>query len=178
MKRESEVVGLPVINKLDGSKIATIKKVIYSKNKFRILAFLVEESSFFKEAKIIEYKNIDKIGIDAVMVSSRNIIIKADTIPEIDTLLKNKQEIMGEQVLTENGESIGWIQDIVFDHDSGKIFGFMLTDGIIQDIKDGRNVLPYIKGIKFGDEALIIDDNIKGQFDRNKENFKKLLELE
>jgi len=177
VSKGSEFIGLPVINKKDGNRIALIKDIIYSKKKFRVLAFLVNERTFFKDAKVIKFKNIDAFGKDALMVKNKLVIEEAGSIPEIEKYLKDKNKVIDEEVLTEDGESLGLIQDTIIEEDKGKILGFILTDGIIEDIKEGRNVLPYIKGISFGEDKLIISNNIKEQFDKNKKDFKKLLGL-
>lgn len=177
MKREKDIISLPILNKNEGKKIATIKEVIYSKTKFKILAFLVVEGNLFSHTKVISFKNIDCIGKDAVMVKNDLIVDEAETYPELKELMNEKRKIIGAEVLTEDGESLGVISDTVFDENSGKIYGFVLSNGVFQDIKNGRDILPYIRGITFGEEVLIVPNNIRDTFDKNKECFKKLLEL-
>lgn len=177
MKKASEFIGLPIISKASGKKIAIVKDLVFSRRKFRILALVTFEGSVFKEARIIRYRNIISIGKDAIIVRKENVIESAAAIPEIYQLMKERKKIIGEDVITEDGENIGIIKDIVVDEESGKVLGFILSDGLIQDIMDGRNVLPYIYGITFGKDALLISNEIKMEFDKNKEYFKKLLEL-
>ncbi|WP_427339133.1 PRC-barrel domain-containing protein [Caloranaerobacter sp. DY30410] len=178
MKKASEIIGLPVMTKVSGKKIAVIKDLVFSRKKFRILALMTYEGSVFKEAKIIKYKNVISIGKDVIIVDKENVIESAADIPDIFQLIKERKKIIGEDVITEAGENIGIIKDIIIDEDNGKVLGFILSDGLIQDIMDGRNILPYIYGITFGEDALIISNEIKTEFDKSKEYFKKLLELE
>lgn len=177
MKREKDIKSIPVIDAKKGVKLASVRDVIYSRTKFRILAFLISEGGFFSSARIIRFKEIDSFGEDAIMVKNKEVIEDAETIPEIKTLIKEKRQIIGEEVLSESGENIGVIRDTVFDEESGKILGFIITNGVFDDIKEGRFVLPYIKGIKFGEEAMIVPNQIRGQVEKNKETFKKLLEF-
>lgn len=178
MKREKDVISLPIMDKTQGNKVATVRDVIYSRKKFRILGFLVAEGSLFAHRKIIKFKNIESIGNDAIIIKSNRVLEDLHVIPEIEQLLKEKRRIIGEEVLTDNGDSIGIVYDTVFDENTGKVLGFILTDGIFQDLKEGRNVLPYIKGITFGDNALIVPNEITNQFEKNKDIFKKLLEFQ
>lgn len=177
MKREKDIMSIPILDKKNGARIAYVKDIIYSKTKFRILAFLVSEKGFFTTAKIIRFKEIDSFGENAIMVKNKNVIEDAEVIPEIKTLIKEKRKIIGEEVITEDGEDIGIIRDTIFDEESGKVVGFIITNGVFDDIREGRIVLPYIKGIKFGEEALIVPNQIRGQVEKNKETFKKLLEF-
>ncbi len=177
MKKEKDIINVPVLDKTNGKKIASVKDIIYSKTKFRIIAFLVSEKGIFTSPKIIKFKEIDSFGEDVVMVNGKTVIEDAEVIPEITSLLKEKRKIIGEGVLSEDGEDIGIIRDTVFDEESGKVLGFIITNGVFDDMREGRFVLPYIKGIKFGEDVLIVPNQIKGQVEKNKETFKKLLEL-
>ncbi|WP_352418534.1 PRC-barrel domain-containing protein [Proteiniborus sp.] len=176
MRKVSELIGIPVVCKKSGARIASVKEAIFSKKKYRIMGFVVSEGSIFREAKIIQLNNIVFIGKDALIVKNENVIETCSTLPELNQLL-NEKKIVEEEVLTEEGESLGHIKDILIDEEKGKIIGFILTDGLIQDIKEGRNVLPYTTGIVFGENSVIVSNETKSLFDRYKEDYKKLLEL-
>ncbi|MTI70805.1 MAG: hypothetical protein FH751_11205 [Firmicutes bacterium] len=176
MKKASRLLDLYVLSKKTGEKIASIKEVIYSKHKQRILGFIVKENNIFKGNKIIRFKNIKAFG-DVLMVKDEKSIEKTESIPEIFNIIKEGNNVIGEEVLCEDGESLGYIKDIIYEEKKGKILAFLLTDGVIQDVIDGRNILPNINGIKFLDKSLVIDKKIKDDFTKNKEEFKKLLEL-
>ncbi len=176
MRKASELIGLPVVSKKNGSKIATVKEVIYSKKKYRVIGFLVSEGNIFREAKIIRFNNIVSIGKDALIVKNKAVIEKFSMLPEMNQLI-NEKKLIEEEILTEDGESLGHVRDILIDGEKGKIVGFILTDGLIQDLKEGRNVLPYTAGISFGESSIIITNETKEIFYRYKEDYKKLLEL-
>jgi len=177
VRKESDLIGLPILSKVDGNKIATVKSLIYSKKRVRILALLVSEGGLFKDAKIIKFNAIDSIGKDIITVKNNRTIEKASVIPEINDIINKQKKIIDEEVITENGESLGLVKDTLIDETNGKIIGFILTDGLIQDIKEGRNVLLYKKGITFGKDALVISEKLKYEFDKYQEDYKKLLEL-
>ncbi len=176
LRRESELIGLPVISKKTGKKFATIKDIIYSKKKYKVLGFVLSEGNIFREAKIIQFCNIDSIGKDALIVENENVVEKSSQLPEINQLIAEKK-IIEDEILTEDGESLGHVKDIIVDAEGGKIIGFILTDGFIQDLKEGRNVLPYTTETIFGENSIIISNETKNLFDRYKEDYKKLLEL-
>ncbi|SDY46237.1 Uncharacterized protein YrrD, contains PRC-barrel domain [Proteiniborus ethanoligenes] len=176
MKKESELIGLPVVCKKNGSKLGTIKEIIYSRKKYRVLGFIIKEGRIFKDIKIIQFQNIDSIGKDAVIIKNEAVIEKANSLPEIKELLKDKK-LTEEEVLTESGESIGHVKDILIDRHKGKIIGFILTDGLFQDLKEGRNVLLYSREIFFGESSIIISNKDRELFYKYKNDYKKLLEL-
>ena len=178
MNKISEIIGLPIVNEKKGEKLGSIRDIIYSKNKFKIMAFLLSEGNLFTNPKIITYKNINFIGEDAVVVKDNLVIEDGNNIPNIKELLEKDLKIVGYEVRTDDGENLGIIHDIIFDNKTGRLLGFIITNGIYEDIKEGRSILPYLKKFTFGIETLIIPRDFKNEFDKNKETFKKLLELE
>lgn len=178
MIKGSDILGLPVINKKNGEKIAEVKSVLYSKKKFRAMAFLLNGKGLFKEPEIVRYNDIESIGKDAIIVKDKRLVEKSKKIPEVHEIILDDKSIIGMEIIAEDGESIGFIHDVVLDDKKGKILGFILTDGVIQDIMDGRCFLPYMHGINLGKDTLLINSKIKENFIKNKEEYKKFLELE
>lgn len=176
MRKASDLIGLPVISKETGKKIATIKEIIYSEKKNKVVGFLVNEGGFFREAKLIQFNNVDSIGKDALIIENENLVEKSSFLPEINQLI-NEKKIAEDEILTEDGESIGHIRDIIIDVGNGTVLGFILTEGLIQDLKEGRNVLPYNIETIFGENSIIISNETKVLFDIYKEDYKKLLEF-
>ncbi|KNF09888.1 PRC-barrel domain-containing protein [Gottschalkia purinilytica] len=177
MIKQSEIIGLPVLSK-NGEKVGLVREVIYSKKRFRVLGLLISDKSIFKDAEIIKFCSIKSIGKDAVFVEDCKVVEKSSSDIEISSIImSDNKSIIEEEVLTEDGESLGHIKDILLDENKGKIMGFILTDGFIDDIKDGRNVLPNDLGITFGEDVLIVNDELKDKFYKYKNEYKKLLEL-
>lgn len=176
MRKESELIGLPVISKETGKKIATIREIIYSEKKNKVVGILVSEGNIFREARLIQFNNVDSIGKDALIIENENLVEKSSLLPEINQLI-NEKKITEDEILTEDGESLGHVRDIIIDVENGTVVGFILTDGLIQDLKEGRNVLPYSIETIFGENSIIISNEVKTLFDIYKEDYKKLLEL-
>ncbi|MBS4540047.1 PRC-barrel domain-containing protein [Clostridium sp. D2Q-11] len=178
MKRTKKIMRFDIIDNQTGDKLGTVKDFIFSRQKLRIVAILVSEGGLFKEEKIIRYKNISSIGKDFITVEKKNIVEKLKDFPEIEKESESDNDIIGLPVLIEDGENIGYIDDIVFEEKNGTVMGFLLTDGIIQDILDGRNMLPFLEVMSITKKALIIDKQFKDDYEKNKEKFKKLLVLD
>lgn len=176
MRKESELIGLPVISKKDGNKIGTIKEVIYSKKRYRIVGFIISGKNFFKEAKIIRFNNVISIGMDALIVKNETVVEKSSYLTEMNSLIY-ENGLHEKEVLTEEGDSLGNVKDILIDENSGKIIGLILTDGLVEDLKEGRNLLPYSMDMVIGENNIIVDCETKETFYKLKKDYKKILEL-
>lgn len=178
MKSIKEILRFSIIDNNSGEKIATIKDIIFSNKNFRVLAIIVSEGGLFKEEKIIRYKNISTIGKDFVAIDKKNVIEKLKDFPELEKETADDDKLIGLKVISHDGEILGYIKDIIFDEKNGKIIGFYLTDGIIQDMLEGRNIIPCTENINITEEALILNKKFKDEYEKNKKNYKKLLELD
>jgi len=176
LRKVSELIGLPVVSKETGKKVSTIKEIIYSDRRNKIIGFIVNEGNIFREAKLVQFKNVYSIGNDAVVIENKNLIEKSTLLPEMSQLIDEKKT-SEDEILTEDGESLGHVRDIIINTENGVVVGFILTDGLIQDLKEGRNVLPYNTQTIFGEDSIIISKEFKTLFDIYKEDYKKLLEL-
>lgn len=178
MIKESEILGLSVIIQRSGEKIGNVKKVIYSKNRSKVLALLINEGGYFRESKIIRYKNIRSIGQDTVIIESEKSIEIASTIPQIAEALTNKTQINNYEIIFDNGEALGYIKDIIINEKNGKVIGFIVTEGFVEDLRKGRSILPRMEGISYSENKIIVDSKIKEILDKCEDDYKKLIELQ
>lgn len=178
MKSVKNLIGIKILEIKTGKEIGKVKEVLFSEKKVRILGLLVNQKGIFKEARAIQYKNVDNIGEDVIIIKDKKIIEKLNTLPSLYNSYKEKNDIIGLEVFSDNGESLGYIDDIVFEEKNGKVMGFILTDGFIQDILEGKNTLPFNTEISIMEDTIIINKKIKDNYEENKDDFKKLLELD
>ncbi len=66
------------------------------------------------------------------------------------------RKILGRQLLTGNGQELGTISDIILDPNDGKIEGFEISRGFIDDLLEGRYVLPYDASNSVMENAVIV----------------------
>jgi uncharacterized protein YrrD len=86
------------------------------------------------EEKVIPFKKVkDKLGI------------------------KKKGTIIGFKIYTKYGEDIGVVKDILFDFEKNTLDGVEVSDGLIQDIVKGRNLLPLLGKVEFGKENILVE---------------------
>lgn len=178
LKSINKIMRYSIINNNTGEQIASIKDIIFSEKKLRVLAFVISEGGIFKDEKIIRYENISNIGKDFVSIDKDNIIEKLKDFPSLEDINEKQNKLLGLKVIIEDKEVLGYINDIIFDEKSGNITGFYLTDGIIQDILEGRNTIPYMEDMIITEEAVIINKKFKDEYEKNKENYKKLPDLD
>jgi uncharacterized protein YrrD len=158
-----KLTGLPVIAASRGIELGEVREIIYQLTEQRIVAVLLEEGGWLKGAKLVNWEDLKHIGEDAVTVSGEEVILDSNSDSKLQQLCKNREGLKGYRLLTENGLELGSIEDILFNPSTGEIVGYELSQGVVQDLLDGRweAFLPEHSGadqVVIGDNTVVIPD--------------------
>lgn len=156
LKKAKGLLGLSIIIMDTGKEIGDIKAILFSKEKKKVLGFLIDEGGWFKGAKIILFKDIYKIGKDNIIINNKEVIMSSTKIPEVEKILENEYHLFEMQVLDDNGNNIGHIENIIFDDKNGKILSLEVSDGAFEDVLNGRLNIPISEDVKFEKERVIV----------------------
>jgi uncharacterized protein YrrD len=159
LKKAKGLLGLPLILMETGKEIGGIRAILFSQEKKKVLGFLIDEGGWFKGAKIILFKDIYKIGKDAVIINNKEVIMSSAKIPEVEKILENKYHLFEMQVLDDNGNNIGHIENIIFDDKNGKILSLEVSEGTFEDVINGRLNILISKDVKLEKERVIVSSN-------------------
>lgn len=143
----------------------------------RIVGLIVDNGTIIHTIKIIEFNNIYCIKQDAVVAKFKKNIKKLKDFDSKKSLIKNNYHIIDKEVVEENGNLLGFVQDILFQKDGGNILGLVLTNGIIDDILRGVQILPVNSSMRLTDERLVVSSKVKNSILDNIGGLKNLLEL-
>jgi len=156
IEKYSEILGVPVICINNGKNIGYIKDILFCLFEKKVLAFLIELKGCHICKKIIFIEDVINIGIDAVVISSDSSL---KNIKQLKNNEKFKQtgKVIGLKVYTKKGQDLGIIKDVLFDSKTSKIDGVQVSDGLINDILKGRNIVPLFGKVEFGSENILID---------------------
>lgn len=156
MERYSEVIGLPVICAEDGKKVGSVKDILFSPKERKVLAILLELESYQIIRRAVMLDHILNLGGDAVIINGSECVKELKKLENLDTF-KNKGIIKGLRIYTKSGDDLGVVKDILFDYKTGYIEGVEISDGLVQDIMQGRRILPFIGKVEFSDESILVD---------------------
>ena len=156
LMRYSEVIGLPVIITGGGEKVGVVEDIFFSPCSRRIKGFLLERSAHGILKRAVMMRDVAGIGRDAVLIksiNSRMTVKKADDTGE----LEGRGEIKGLRIYSKDGEELGEVKDVLFDGETGLVEGVEVSDGLYQDIVQGRRILPLLGKVEFSEENILVD---------------------
>lgn len=142
MQNYNSIIGLPVVIN-NNSKIAVVQDILYCGHSKTILGLIISSNEITSTYKYIPLDEIECIKNTSIKVKS------TDSIKQInrkDKLLyksvtdTNKCKI-NTAVITEDKHKIGRIKDINFNFEAGVIDSYIISDGIVDDLLNGRTLI-------------------------------------
>lgn len=157
LSKYSNVIGLPVISAGDGTKIGTLRDIVFTKDNKRILAFLLDKRDHSVKGNAILIHDVLSLGNDALIIGSTGSLMEYKSLKRTFDI-QDKNGLRGCRVYTHTGNDLGIVQDILFDYKTGKVEGVQVSDGLVQDILMGRNILPFFGRIEIGNNNILVDN--------------------
>jgi uncharacterized protein YrrD len=157
--RYKQLITLKIIDKNSKETIGKIEDVIFSKDYKTVDYLIIKNGNLIKNKAIIRYDDIE-------FINNNQIIYKKDIRQLKEKLERNiyseyeGSQIFKKEIKDENGECIGFVRDIVINKENGKVDGFIITEGLIEDLIKGRNYLPLLDNIVIDEKAINIRSNI------------------
>jgi len=156
MRKGRDTIGKPVIAYDTGEKIETVTDLIFDQANNLLLGFLVDEGGLFTAARVLPINQVQAIGADAIIIPSKDSIVVANSIPEIETVLEHNNILKGTKIMTVDGRDLGTMIDLYFDDQTGKIEGYEVSGGIFADAYSGRSFVPAPETIRIGEDVAFI----------------------
>jgi len=150
LRKVSDLINLPVINLASGSQIAKVNDIVLNADDDVLQGFLCEN-------KLLSLKNIKNLGKDAIMVEGDelNSLLESVKIP-VNPPLFLPEYILATPIVTEQGECIGTVGDILIEENTGKIMGYEVSDGLLKDLVKGRSIITVPQIITYGEDAVVV----------------------
>jgi uncharacterized protein YrrD len=95
MRKGSDIIGKVVVTYDMGKKIERIRDLIFAQERNQLLGFLVEEKGLFRDAKVIPLQEVQAIGLDAIVVNSKDSVVEAHHMPAIAKILYHNNVLTG-----------------------------------------------------------------------------------
>ncbi|WP_073146430.1 PRC-barrel domain-containing protein [Paramaledivibacter caminithermalis] len=178
MLKISDIVGYPIVCNDQKKFRGEVKDAVLDLKNCTLTGLIIDYGSLIHHTRVIPFNSIYKINRNNIMVRFKKNILEIKNMDLNKYFIKKNEKILGCEVIEDNGKLLGFIQDIIFEEKSGNILGLVLTNGMIDDIFNGIQILPINNSIIFEKEKIVILRDTKNDILKNIGGLKKLLELE
>ena len=157
----SQIRGLPVVTVRGGEDIAEVRDVIYDPEAGRLVGVTLNRRGFLagRSHDVLPVEAIHAIGQHAVMVLDESNLVAPEDAPEDVGHPATERNVLGNDVLTEGGTSLGKVTDLVLlVGSSGEVVGYQIdkADG-------GQGYIPLPAQLSVSGVALVVP-NITEEF--------------
>lgn len=156
MEKYSEVVGIQVVNIMEGKVTGFVSDVIFIPDEKEIKGFMVRQKGEGSGKRVLLLENIKKIGQNKILVEDANAVKNIRDFEKYDKF-KKIGKVNGLKIMSKAGDNIGTVNDVLFDCKTGVIEAVEVSDGIVQDIFNGRKIMPMMGRITFTKDTMVVD---------------------
>lgn len=155
LHRYSEVLNLPVICADTGKRAGVVKDILFSIGDRRVMALLLEQKGLSMKKRVVYLNELLSLGGDAAIVDSGICISELER-ASFKRAFEDEGSLIGLKVYSRAGGEVGIVKDVIFDCQTGRIEGFEISDGLLQDVMQGRKVLPLFGKVELGKEVAVV----------------------
>lgn len=152
----SQITGLPVVTIKGGEDVAEVRDVIYSPEAGRLAGLTLNKRGFLsgRRREVLPAGSIHSIGRHAVMVNDDAGLVLPEDAPDEITGAGPDRNVLGDDVLTESGVSLGKVRDLaLLVGGTGEVVGYQ-----IDKAAGGRGYIPLPAQLAVSGAALIVPD--------------------
>jgi uncharacterized protein YrrD len=152
----SQINGLPVVTVHGGGDVAEVRDVIYSPEAGRLVGLTLNKRGFFsgRLREVLPAEAIHAIGRDAVMVVDESSLVLPEDAPDEVAHPGTDRNVIGDDVLTESGVSLGTVRDLALVVGSGgEVVGYQ-----IEKTGGGQGYIPLPAQLAVSGSALVVPD--------------------
>jgi uncharacterized protein YrrD len=152
----SAIRGLPVVTIAGGEDVAEVRDLIYSPEVGRVVGLTLNKRGFLagRRREVLSAETIHAIGRDAVMVDDETSLISPEDAPAEVGAPPSGRDVTGNEVLTEQGASLGRVKDVVvLVGSNGEVVGYE-----IDAAAGGTGYIPLPSQLAVSGSALVVPD--------------------
>jgi uncharacterized protein YrrD len=170
--RAADLIGRPVIT-LDGAvAVGEIKDVLVDPQRSVVVYFTLRARGLLASplVGILTSERVRSIGRDAVMIGSA-----ADVLAHregLGTMVGEQQEVIGREVVTQHGASLGSVGDVLLELDGrwATVVGYEIVR------EDGqRALIPVAGGVSISADALVVPADVEAHAANGLAGFRQAL---
>jgi uncharacterized protein YrrD len=133
-------------------------------------ALLIDEGGWFNDALVVKTDGINSIGEDAIMVKDESYYQEAKQVSrQLSQIAKKGNFLSSTNILTETGEEMGKVTDILFEIPSGRVHKMEVSQGTLADTAHGRYLVPIADILLVGKDATIVKESDWREIEANQE---------
>lgn len=150
----SDLLGLPVLEQSSCEQLGEVQEVMIYLSQALVRALIITATGWFTGKKILPIHDISLVRDTDLSIDE-----KEKLQPFEAAAYEGFADILDRPLMTDSGIRIGVVADLSFDLATGSIEDYVISDGIVTDLVEGRRRLPFqLSRIFQADKIIVADD--------------------
>lgn len=154
MRRSQELLGLSLISRSNGQQLGVICDLLFDSEQ-KVCGLLVENGGWWRKKFFVPREEVLSYSKDAVVIEDPSVIQPYDqTISCLTGIHTGPSPLKGRTIYFTNGTIIGNIANVYFSEELGRLIGYEISDGWLNDLRYGRRLLRPKEPLSWQQESI------------------------
>ena len=171
----SKIINLPVIAAEEQEYMGNVIDIIFNPEQQKIIAIVFTNNKLLSSRKAIGIDKILSIDKNSVWIKDKKKIINSTLMLRNNKLKSYKTDFDNKKIYTDKKNDLGFINDVIFNTEIGTIEGFEISDGVLQDLIDGRKYITTMGMVDTRKESIFIAKENIGNIRYNGKGLRRIL---
>jgi uncharacterized protein YrrD len=161
----NDVIGLKVVTLHEGKLLGKVEDIVYDPYINKVRAVVLDSGGFFREAKVVMLEDVHSIGHDAVVIISERVVRKTSEVTErVASIANNNKNLTRTRIITDSGNELGRVSDLIFDTKTGHVGELEVTQGI-RDLQSGKKTVKVDQILAIGEDVTLVNSDSEKYFE-------------
>lgn len=174
--RASGLVGRAVVSLDTGREVGRVHDVVYDAAAGALLGFRLNRVGLFGPTRTLEISSVHRIGVDAVTIPTESVVRLAGASDPLEQAAETGRAVLGKRLLTESGEYLGTILDLLLYRRDGRVFAYEVSGGPIREMLEGRCLLRASTVLRVGADFVVVPDSVREHLVANQHGLREAWE--
>lgn len=154
MRTATSIQDEPIVDVSNGTRLGRVDRLIISPDSHQLVGLVARSGGLFDgKQRIVDNADIRAIGADAVTVKNADCVVPEDEAPQpIQDVLRDTRRFIGTQVVTQDGEALGKIDDVAIDESSRKLSAVIVGKGLLSS----GDAIPASRLVSVGPDVVVV----------------------
>lgn len=153
--RFSDLKGRKVVSVNNAETEGQVEDAFLDLNAQTVAGLKVNMSGLFSGHTDLPWDAIQSIGQSAVTIEDPSALEQPNEAHGLDNL-PTATEIDGDKVLDNSGNHVGTVGDLEFDAASGQIIGYILSEGLLNQLQGQTRMVPASSVTSVGQKMIVV----------------------
>jgi uncharacterized protein YrrD len=154
----SHLKNLPILSLRNGYPVAHVTEPVIDRDKLSIVAVYCRESRWKQTQTVIMVRDIREIAREGLVIDSLEDIEEVDEIVRLKSIINQKFKLVGVNVVTEAGDSLGKVEDFTVNVKNFDIQKLYVKQSVLKNLLLNNLVIDRVQIIEITDKQITVRD--------------------